>query len=63
MLPVRDSFADRVFHGRAKHILVEVLAIIEPLAKELDFEESTSDMVVRQKMIADCFLLGGRSTP
>ena len=56
---MRDSFADRVFHGRAKHILVEELAIIEPLAKELDFEESTSDMVVRQKMIADCFLHGG----
>lgn len=59
MLPVRDGFADRVFHGRAKHILVEEPAVIEPLAEELDFEESTSDMVVQQNMIADCFLHGG----
>ena len=56
---MRDGFAGRVFHGRAKHILVEEPAVIEPLAEELDFEESTSDMVVQQKMIADCFLHGG----
>ena len=60
---MRDGFADRLFHGRAKQILVEEPAVIEPLAEELDFEESTSYMVVQQKMIADCFLHGGRSTP
>ena len=56
---MRDGSADRVFYGRVEHILVEELAVAIPLVKELDFEESTSDMVVRRKMTANRFLLRG----
>ena len=59
LLPVRDGFADRVFYGRVEHILVEELAATIPLVKELDFKESTSDMVVRRKMTANRFLPRG----
>ena len=68
MLLVRDSFADKVFHGRAEHIPIEEPVAEEPVAEELDFEESNFEMVVRRKMTTDNFILrgqafGGQSTP
>ena len=47
LLPVRDSSTNRVFYGKAEHILVEKPAAEEPVVEELGFEESDSEMVVR----------------
>ena len=59
LLPVRDGSANRVFHGKAKHILVEKPAAKEVVAEEPDFEESNSKMVVRRRMTVDRFIPGG----
>lgn len=47
MLPVRDSSTNRVFYGKAEHILVEEPAAEEPVVEEPGFEEFDSEMVVR----------------
>ena len=47
MLPVRDSSTNRVFCGKAEHILVEEPAAEEPVVEEPGFEEFDSEMVVR----------------
>ena len=59
MLPVRNNSADRVFHGKVDHILVEEPVAEELVAEEPGFEESNSEMVVRRRMIIDRFIRRG----
>ena len=61
MLPTKDSSTNRVFHGRARHILVEELVAEELVAEESYFEELDSEMVVRRKMTTNRFISEGQA--
>ena len=65
LLPVRDGSTDRVFHGRAEHILIkepheEIQAKGQVEVESVDFsleetrpEDSDTEMVVRRTMTVD----------
>ena len=59
LLLVRDDLVDRVFHGRAEHILIKESTAADPIPiEETESEESDTEMVVQKRMTTDRFLPG-----